>query len=132
MTKKKKVVRLNNDYTNMQMIKKGKLIRGRLLTRRHMGIILVVFTVLLSFAALNLVSGYQDLRRNIALEKTYEEENNKLTQTIALKEKQVIKLQDDDYVAKYARAKYFYSRDGELIFNIPELISHSNTSKENE
>lgn len=116
----------------MQMTKKNKLAKGRFLDRRHMGIVLVVSAMVLSFAALNLVSGYQDLKRNIALEKTYNEENDKLTQSIALKEKQVVKLQDDDYVAKYARAKYFYSRDGELIFNIPELISHSNTSKENE
>ena len=32
----------------------------------------------------------------------------------------VEKMQDDDYVARYAREKYLYSKDGELIIRIPE------------
>ena len=30
------------------------------------------------------------------------------------------KLQDPDYIARYAREKYFYSKDGEYILQIPE------------
>jgi cell division protein DivIC len=30
------------------------------------------------------------------------------------------KLQDPDYVARYAREKYLYSKDGEFIIKIPE------------
>ena len=30
------------------------------------------------------------------------------------------KLQDKDYIARYAREKYFYSKDGELVIKIPE------------
>ena len=30
------------------------------------------------------------------------------------------KLQNPDYVARYAREKYFYSKDGEYIIKIPE------------
>ncbi len=30
------------------------------------------------------------------------------------------KLEDPDYVARYAREKYLYSKDGELIIRIPE------------
>ena len=36
-----------------------------------------------------------------------------------LKEK-VAKLQDPDYVARYAREKYLYSKDGEIIIRIPD------------
>ena len=32
----------------------------------------------------------------------------------------VEKLQDKDYVARYAREKYYYSKDGEYILRIPE------------
>ena len=32
---------------------------------------------------------------------------------------EIIKLQDKDYLARYAREKYFYSKDGELIIRIP-------------
>ena len=30
------------------------------------------------------------------------------------------KLEDPEYVARYAREKYFYSKDGELIIRIPD------------
>lgn len=33
---------------------------------------------------------------------------------------EVIKLQDPDYVAKYAREKYMYSKAGEIIIRISE------------
>lgn len=32
----------------------------------------------------------------------------------------VQKMQDDDYIARYAREKFFYSKDGELIIQIPK------------
>ena len=33
---------------------------------------------------------------------------------------QVTKLQDPDYVARYAREKYLFSKDGEIIIRIPD------------
>lgn len=32
---------------------------------------------------------------------------------------EIIKLQDPEYLARYAREKYFYSKDNELIIRIP-------------
>ena len=32
---------------------------------------------------------------------------------------EITKLQDKDYLARYAREKYFYSKNGELIIRIP-------------
>lgn len=32
----------------------------------------------------------------------------------------VIKLKNPDYVARYAREKYLYSKDGEIIIRIPD------------
>ncbi|HBM3507148.1 TPA: FtsB family cell division protein [Listeria innocua] len=33
---------------------------------------------------------------------------------------QIKKLHDDEYIAKLARSEYYLSKDGEIIFNIPE------------
>ena len=33
---------------------------------------------------------------------------------------EINKLQDKDYLARYAREKYFYSKNGELIIRIPD------------
>lgn len=32
---------------------------------------------------------------------------------------EILKLQDSDYLARYAREKYFYSKEGELIIRLP-------------
>ena len=56
-----------------------------------------------------------------------QKEKEELTSVLNdLKEKEdelkatVTKLQDPDYVARYAREKYLYSKDGEIIIRIPE------------
>ena len=33
-------------------------------------------------------------------------------------ETDILKLEDPDYIAKYVREKYFYSKDGELILRL--------------
>ena len=56
----------------------------------------------------------------------YKEKSNLDKELIALKEKEeelrvdANKLQNPDYIARYAREKYFYSKDGEFILQIPE------------
>lgn len=56
----------------------------------------------------------------------YQENGQLKKELAALKDKEeelssdVNKLQDSDYVARYAREKYYYSKDGELILKIPE------------
>lgn len=45
--------------------------------------------------------------------KKLKEEEEKLKGTVT-------KLQDPDYVARYAREKYLFSKDGEIIIRIPD------------
>ena len=74
-------------------------------------IIVVIFTLLSVF---------------VEIINTYEEKQDLENKLVALekKEKQletdVKKLEDPEYLARYAREKYFYSKDGELIIRIPE------------
>ena len=56
----------------------------------------------------------------------YNEKNSLENKLLNLEEKEkelegdVKKLEDPEYLARYAREKYFYSKDGELIIRIPE------------
>lgn len=56
----------------------------------------------------------------------YQESKDLEIQLSDLKEKEeelkldAEKLQDPDYIARYAREKYLYSKDGEFIIKIPE------------
>lgn len=58
--------------------------------------------------------------------KKYQEKNNLKERLESLKEKEkelttdVEKMQDPEYVARYLREKYFYSKKGEYIIRIPE------------
>lgn len=55
----------------------------------------------------------------------YKEKKNLENELVELKKTEealkvdVEKLQDPDYVARYAREKYYYSRDGEFIIRLP-------------
>ena len=55
----------------------------------------------------------------------YQEKKELKQQLVVLKEKEeelrvdASKLQDPDYIARYAREKYSYSKDGEIILRIP-------------
>ena len=56
----------------------------------------------------------------------YQEQKSLEKKLISLKNKEkklkvdANKLQDPDYIARYAREKYLYSKDGEFILKIPE------------
>lgn len=56
----------------------------------------------------------------------YQEKKQLDEQILALKEKaeslrvDVERLEDPDYVARYAREKYMYSKDGEIILRLPD------------
>lgn len=56
----------------------------------------------------------------------YQEKKELEKQLISLKNKEkelkvdADKLQDPDYIARYAREKYLYSKDGEFILKIPK------------
>ena len=55
----------------------------------------------------------------------YQEQKDLEKQIIVLKEKEeelkveVDRLEDPDYVARYARERYMYSKDGEIILRLP-------------
>lgn len=56
----------------------------------------------------------------------YQENESLQQELIKLKEKElelavdVQKLEDPEYIARYAREKYLFSKDGEVILKIPE------------
>ena len=56
----------------------------------------------------------------------YQERQELQNEIVALKEKEeelkvdVERLEDPDYVARYAREKYMYSKEGEIILRLPD------------
>ena len=62
----------------------------------------------------------------IEIYEKYQEKKGLEKELLSLKEKEeelavdANKLQNPDYIARYAREKYLYSKDGEFILQIPE------------
>ena len=94
--------------------KKVKKKAKRIATFGVLSIILVITICLTLFSVI------------IEIVDKYQEKNQLSTELIVLQEQEkeletdVKKLEDPEYLARYAREKYFYSKDGELILRIPE------------
>ena len=99
---------------NLAKKKKVKKKAKRIVTFGFFSIFLIIVIIFTLFGVFKeIVNKYQER----------DELENKLS-ILEAKEKElqnnVNKLQDPEYLARYAREKYFYSKNGELIIRIPE------------
>ncbi|KHD43978.1 FtsB family cell division protein [Streptococcus hongkongensis] len=120
--KKPSIVQLNNQYIHSENLKKRFEEKENQKRNRFIGWILIVMMFLFILPTYNLVKSYvslQDQHKQIVkLEKEYKE-----LEKSTKEEKSFAKqLKDDDYVRKYARAKYYLSREGEKIYPVPGLL----------
>lgn len=62
----------------------------------------------------------------VQIAEKYQEKQDLQDEIIALKEKEeelkvdVERLEDPDYVARYARERFMYSKDGEILIRLPD------------
>ena len=94
--------------------------KGKVKTRRRLlilGLMSVFVIVVMTFTI---------VRYWVEIFEKYNEKNNLDKELTSLKEKEeelkvdANKLQNPDYIARYAREKYLYSKDGEFILQIPK------------
>lgn len=82
---------------------------------------------ILTVLSLSIIAGttYTTLKYWVEIYDKYQEKKDLKKQLVSLKEKEeelkvdASKLQDPDYIARYAREKYAFSKDGEIILRIP-------------
>ena len=84
----------------------------------RMTIYFVVLGLIVGFVGFTCFNSWKTIISNknkkIELEKQYNQLMNKEDEL----NDEVNKLQDPEYVAKYAREKYLYTKDGELIIDV--------------
>lgn len=81
----------------------------------------LILVVLISMFVGTVFNDWGQILRN---RKNIEELNNRyvdLQEQENSLQMEVKKLQDSDYIARYAREKFLYSKDGEIILRIPNL-----------
>ena len=119
MTKQKKIVRLNNEFTTQQL-NQIQQTNNQVPKRRYLGLILVAVILVMVLPTINLVKSYQTLQSRLELKAKYEEKSVVLDKQLAIEKANIAKLNDPIFIEKYARLRY-YSKDGEKVFLIPEL-----------
>lgn len=116
------IVQLNNHYINEENLKKRFEEEETQKRNRFMGWILVSMMFLFILPAYNLVKSYVGFEKQnkqvIKLQKEYKA----LEKSTESEKKLAEQLKNDDFVKKYARAKYYLSREGEIIYPIPGLL----------
>lgn len=105
----KSMVQLKNDSNHV------------IFRRRRLTIMFAVAFVVFSLIGINLFKNGQHLMSLQEDRAVVSSENKEVAKEKKVLEREVNLLNDDEYVEKVARAKYFYSKEGEQIYSIPEL-----------
>ncbi|WP_164670632.1 FtsB family cell division protein [Virgibacillus doumboii] len=118
--KKKTVTRLDSSYMNQYdaYIERQKRKKQRLIRR------LVLFSIVVAVTVGSLATYHFNQR---ALQEEKKEQYEQMEEKLANLEQQeknlkeeIKLLNNEEYVLEIARTNYFFSKEGELIFNIPE------------
>lgn len=99
--------------------KKNRKRRRQLLYRRVLTMSLLIgsFIIAASIMYTNRLTKLTEAKENLA---AYQKEYDKLLETEEYYRNEISKLENEDYIAKLAREKYFKSEEGEIIFKLPE------------
>lgn len=118
--KQQNITQINNNYTHEKTLEKQQLtVLNRNAKRRKTALAIIAAGILLPLGY-NVVSNVHQINQvdvqiaeAKAEKKELEKENQRLNVQVGL-------LQDDEYVAKLARSRYYFSKDKEIIFSLPE------------
>ena len=118
----KNIVQMNNRYIQDEHQRRKYQNEERKKQNRFLGWVLILIILLFILPTYNLAQSYQTLQKR---KQQYVQLQEQYQQTLEEEEYQkdiVEKLKDDEYAAKYARSKYSFSKDGEYIYTIPNLL----------
>lgn len=118
----KNVLQMKNAYIDEGTSQRREQHDSRRQRNRFIGWVLILVVLLFILPIFNLV-------RNRDLLEQRQKQYRDMTQQYQQLEKEekrlstlAKKLEDDDYASKYMRARYYYSKDGETIYTIPDLL----------
>mgnify|MGYP000396038128 FL=1 len=86
--------------------------------RRRITLLIIIFIPLLTIFVSNMFSYWSQIYSNIKEKRELELLYREILEEEETLKSEIVKLQDDEYVARYAREKYLYSKDGEIIIKI--------------
>lgn len=118
--RKRNVTKIETSYVQQQDLNEAQVKRKRKRVIRRLSVFFVFAAVVAYFMINTLISQtYSIDQLKLEKSKLNDELNQLKKQEVILKE-DIVKLNDDEYIAKLARKDYFLSKKNEVIFNIPD------------
>ncbi|EAD0098701.1 septum formation initiator family protein [Listeria monocytogenes serotype 1/2a] len=117
---KSKVARIENRYIKDTATMKKTRSRRRIALFRRLAFMAIIFAMVGGLLTITYT------KQVLTLKEKKEKQVQVDKKMVAMKDEQdslneqIKKLHNDDYIAKLARSEYYLSKDGEIIFNIPE------------
>lgn len=112
------VEQLDNEYVKKQIAKYQEQHRKVVFKRRRLTLLLVITFLIFAFVGFQLFSDHQRLVKLEAIRQEALADNKVVTNNVDQLKKEVALLKDEDYVAKLARSRFYYSKDGEKVYPI--------------
>ncbi|MDQ8566368.1 septum formation initiator family protein [Enterococcus faecium] len=130
MTKKSnKIAALDTEYAKKKYAEFQQQQRQLIFRRRRLAAIFVGALVIFAIIGVQI---FHDMQRMHQLSELRVEANTEMKEVNADVDQlhqDVSLLKDDEYVAKLARSKFFYSKDGEKVYPILESNTDSSTNE---
>jgi cell division protein DivIC len=126
--RKRNVSKIHTTYVQQQEYAEIASARKRKLLKRR----LAMFFVFASILSYLMVSSYISQTTKLDAIKVQKKLIDKQLTEVNIEQdilnEDIIKLNDDDYIAKLARKEYFFSEKNEVIFSIPEEKQEKRTN----
>ena len=116
------IVQINNRFIQDENQRRRYLDEERRKRNRFMGWVLILVMLLFILPAYNLYQSYETLLNRRAQYAQLQKKYEKLGEDKEYQSDIATKLKDDSYAAKYARAKYSFSKEEEYIYTTPDLL----------
>jgi len=116
----KKVEIINQSYINQKEALNLQAARKRKLLKRRLAVFFAIVAITTFFIVQAIQSQNEILEAKQAQLEQLKKQHAKNLKQQKILEDEIIKLQDDEYIGKYARQEYFLSGEGEIIFTIPD------------
>jgi cell division protein DivIC len=121
MKVKENITTLNNDYIKKLKIEEKEKYLELIFRRRRLGMFAFISVVIFSFIAIQLKINYDKVVKVSVIRNEVVKQQKILKKQKEKLKKEAKLLEDEDYVAKVARSKYYFSKEWEKIYIVPEF-----------
>ncbi|WP_075979836.1 FtsB family cell division protein [Bacillus massilinigeriensis] len=127
--RKRKVSKIQTNYVRQQEIEEIHTIKKKKRLVRRLSFFFVLAAIASYFMISSLISQTYTIDRMHKEKNQLDQELENLKKKEDVLKEEIVKLNDDEYIAKLARKDYFLSKRGEIIFSLPEDNLKENTTE---